>query len=324
MNFLSAYYFRAHTYTLVPRHVREDMEWMRDCGTDAVCVGVLEQDLYAAVENIERICEEANRVGMQVWAVPSRWGGLVAGCPKVPSYFTATHPETWMLQPNGAPYYNGVHGPMSSVHHPATREFFLRSLDKMLRLWPIRGIVWDEPKAFGIKDVSPAAQAALGDTENVNRHVDAMADFFGDVSAHAKQTAPDTRVALFLYANLQGYVLERTAKVPAIDDFGCDGRPWRAEDGGKDDGASKHAAHKVLLDLSLDFKKTAEANGKRSLILIENHAIQNEDIPLLDRRLPEVLQLGFGHVLYYYYPRSLKDPDAVMNVMAKHLKAARK
>lgn len=28
MEFLSAFFFRAHMYTIVPRHVREDMEWM--------------------------------------------------------------------------------------------------------------------------------------------------------------------------------------------------------------------------------------------------------------------------------------------------------
>jgi hypothetical protein len=64
--FLNAYYFRAHMYTLVPRHVREDMEWMADIGTDAVTIGVLEQDLTAAVENIQIVHREAERAGLPV------------------------------------------------------------------------------------------------------------------------------------------------------------------------------------------------------------------------------------------------------------------
>src|SRR6266545_942684 len=61
---INAYYFRAHMYTLVPRHVREDMKWMADIGTNIVSIAVLEQDLFAAVENIKIVCSEAERVGM--------------------------------------------------------------------------------------------------------------------------------------------------------------------------------------------------------------------------------------------------------------------
>ena len=67
---IAAYYFRAHMYTCVPRHIRDDMEWMADKGTNYVCPAFLEQDLFAAYENHAMIAEEAARVGMQVLAVP--------------------------------------------------------------------------------------------------------------------------------------------------------------------------------------------------------------------------------------------------------------
>ncbi|MEO1478413.1 MAG: hypothetical protein AAFV01_07535, partial [Bacteroidota bacterium] len=41
---LNAYYFRAHMYTCVPRHVRHDMETMAEWGTTHVTIAVLEQD----------------------------------------------------------------------------------------------------------------------------------------------------------------------------------------------------------------------------------------------------------------------------------------
>lgn len=126
---LSAYYFRAHMYTMVPRHVREDMEWMADAGTDVVCVAVLEQDLRAAVENIALISEEAARVGMKVYAVPSRWGGMFAGAPKVPSLFSATNPHTWVLDEEGKPYYTDVSGVVSSIHYP---EIVTKDVDHLL------------------------------------------------------------------------------------------------------------------------------------------------------------------------------------------------
>ena len=94
---IAAYYFRAHMYTCVPRHIREDMEWMADKGTDYVCPAFLEQDLFAAYENHALIAEEAARVGMQVLAVPSRWGGLTAGAPKVPSLFSMLNSQTLIV-----------------------------------------------------------------------------------------------------------------------------------------------------------------------------------------------------------------------------------
>ena len=74
---LNAYYFQHHTFSIVPRHVREDMEWMADVGTNAITLAVLEQDLYANEANMDLICREADRVGIAVHAVPSRWGGVL-------------------------------------------------------------------------------------------------------------------------------------------------------------------------------------------------------------------------------------------------------
>ena len=39
---IGAYYLNAHMYTYVPRHIRADMGWMADLGTQYVCDAVLE------------------------------------------------------------------------------------------------------------------------------------------------------------------------------------------------------------------------------------------------------------------------------------------
>ena len=70
---LNAYYFRAHSYTMVPHQVKEDLKWMKAIGTDIVSIAILEQDFFAAVENIDIIFNEASKLNMQVYAVPSRW-----------------------------------------------------------------------------------------------------------------------------------------------------------------------------------------------------------------------------------------------------------
>jgi hypothetical protein len=76
---LSAYYQRAHMYTIVPRHVREDLKWMAGIGTNVVCVAMLEQDLFAAIDNVNLISEEAAKAGLKVFAIPSRWVSTGAG-----------------------------------------------------------------------------------------------------------------------------------------------------------------------------------------------------------------------------------------------------
>lgn len=42
---------------------------------------------------------------------------------------------------------------------------------------------------------------------------------------------------------------------------------------------------------------------------------------LMDRRQPDVLTLGADHIIYYYYPRNLQDPDRAMGIFGKRMKA---
>jgi len=69
--YLTAYYFRQHQYTLVPKHLKEDFEWMADCGCQGVAVAVLEQDPSSIPANFDHMFREAERVGLDIWLVPS-------------------------------------------------------------------------------------------------------------------------------------------------------------------------------------------------------------------------------------------------------------
>ena len=83
---------------------------------------------------------------------------------------------------------------------------------------------------------------------------------------------------------------------------------------------------KVLLgnDAGERFLQAAQANGKKTLWLIENHHIATPDIPLMDKRLSEVIAKPVDHLIYYYYPRSVAEPDRAMNVIAQHMKQYKK
>lgn len=311
---LNAYYFRAHMYTLVPRHVREDLKWMADIGTNIVSVAVLEQDFFAAVENIEIICNEAAKLGMDVWAVPSRWGGLVAGAPKVPSLFTTLNQETWKKNRDGSYASSSVSGRISSIFHPATTEFMQESGKNLFKTWDFKGMIWDEPKSL-TQDYHELAVKRLGEDASLERYVDANVEFYSNINKNIKAEFPGKEIAMFIYANKNDMTVNKCATISDLDAYGCDGRPWSTEDGGKQESEGK-----VLLGgVGQRFIDAARKSNKKSLWLIENHNMADADIPILEKRMPEVVKSEVDHLIYYYYPRNLSQPDKIMNIIKKNL-----
>lgn len=314
MKILNAFYYRQHMYTLVPRYVREDMQWLADVGTTTISIGVLEQDLYASARNIEVICDEAHRAGLDVFAVPSRWGGLMAGSLKVPSQFTVTHPETWVVNSDGTPFFTPVSGPASSIYHEATEGFVRESLETLLQKFPFSGIIWDEIKVFDVLDYNHVQEGrawkdALAD------HRQEVAKFFGRLNTHIKTLNPDLPISLFLYANMDEATIRAAAEVADMDYFGCDGKASRPEDPGRQEDKQK-----TLLGPGERFIAEARKRGLGTMMLIENHNTDLAGMETLDKRLPETLELDVDHWIYYYYGRNCDDPDGVMEIMARHLK----
>lgn len=322
---VNAYYFRAHMYTMVPRHVRDDLRWMADNGTAALSLAVLEQDLFAAVENIQIVCNEAAKVNLKVFATLSRWGGLTAGAPKVPSLFSANHPETWILNEDGSPYSSpNVSGVISSVHHPETYRFFCESLDEMFRLFPFAGMVWDEPKGFR-PDYSKAAVARLGKDAPKAAHFQATADFYARVSRYVREKHPGKTLSMFMQVHSSPQTVEMASRIPDLDYFGCDGRPWDIEEDRKwsASGDSETGKGKVLIGKGQLFLDMAKKHGKKSLFLMENHNLPAKMIAVMDAGIPRVFAMRPDQLLYYYYPRNIGDPDRNMAVIGKHLRSLR-
>lgn len=313
---LNAYYFRAHMYTMVPKQVREDLKWMADIGTNVVSVAVLEQDLRAAVENVAIIVNEANKLGMEVYVVPSRWGGVLAGAPKVPSVFTIQNPQTWLVKEDGKFYKDKNVGVHSSIHYEETIEFFKKSIDKIFDLWNIKGIIWDEPKIYDKKDYSSEARKNIADLNDISQHNEAFSGFFGLLNKHIKQNHTDKVTNLFAYANWREEVIQSMARIEGLDYFGCDGRPWPVDAGGQVEQSGKN----LLGGPGELYINQAKANKKKSLLLIENHNMPAENNALMDQYLDDVMVLKPDQLIYYYYPRNVDKPEENMAIIGKHLK----
>ncbi len=322
---IAAYYFRAHMYTCVPRQIREDMEWMADKGTDFVCPAVVEQDLFAAQENLNLITEEAERVGMRVLAVPSRWAGLTAGAPKVPSLFSALNLHTLMQLKNGSTSVSEkVSGIISSIHAPETFEFFCDSLRLMYEQHPTwAGMIIDEPKAYRM-DYSPMAIKALGKDAPIEAHYDAFSGFLSRFCAYAKQHWPDKLTILFEKADSKDKKLASASGVAPLDYFGADGRPWGNAEERELSAATQNNGgdHKVLLDGVGDkfISLARQQENRKAFLLIENHNMTVPMIDLMERHYAAVLRLPADMFCYYYYPRNVVQPERAMKIIGKHLK----
>ena len=304
---LTAYYFRGQDSCVVRHQIREDMEWMADAGTDNVAIGVHEFQLDRLGSlGIEVICSEAERIGIKVHAIPSRWAGLVAGWPTAPGTFSATHPEAWMRNADGTPLIRGfAGGAICSIYHPATAEFFQTSINRMLDQWPFAGIVWDEIKVLTDEDHSDAAVRALGGPSTGETHVRDMADFFSKATMHARARKPGLVVSCFIYAWFNDMIMTHCAAIEGLDYFGIDGvaipheDPWRKSVFG-------------------NFQRSARAArgaGKKSLCLVETNPNSGLGIEKTIGYVREFLLTPVDHLLYYYYGSSLGPMERYMSEM---------
>lgn len=321
---INAGYFRAHMYTCVPSQIRDDFRRMRASGTTAVTVSVLEQDLFAAVENLRIIAATARDEGLLLYADIARWGGLVSGTPKVPSLFASMRPDLWKRHADGRPVSSFGYCPVLSIFQPETRDFFVDQLRQMFALIPFAGVFWNEPKAIHTIDHGEAARrwfAERGlDHASLDEHVRAHVDFFGSLNAEIRRLAPAAEIACFTTPGSASQI-DMFASMPELDTFGCDGRAWSAAD----ETEPLSYKGKCLPQLAPAFLAAARRHGRKTFAFVENIDVPDAYLPMLDRRLPELLAMDIDHLLYYYYGRSVASPDRCMDIMFRHLaaKAAR-
>ena len=297
--YLNAFYYRAQMYTMVPHQIQEDMKWLANAGTNAITIAVLEQDFDAASENIQFIIKEANKVGMDVIATPSRWGGIVAGAPKVPSVFTIRNPQTWVLNKDGSAFDTSITGRISSINNEETYQFIQNQVDKLFQNWNFKGIIWDEPKTISL-DYSPAAIKKFGKDPTMDQQIQANVDFYSRINKHIKTKFPDKSTSFFIYASFDDETIKKLAKIQYLDYFGADGRPWNQKDGGQLECEGKT----LLGNQGQRFIDAAHSNNMKSMLLMENHNLPSADIHLLEKGMPELLKMDVDQLIYYYYPRT--------------------
>jgi hypothetical protein len=298
---LSAYYFMSTDLCMNRAHVREDMHWLKDHAFDAIHTACHEEH-YRAPKGPQLIIEEAHAAGLKVYAIPSRWCGLIAGWPVLAGHFAATRPDTWMLTADGSHVVKGFCGPLCSVHHPDVKAHMVTCVDRMLKTFDFDGITWDEPKTLHETDCHPLAIEKYGHPVRGREQIQATIDIFVAGNRRARELKPDLRIISFLYAFLEDEIVELWASMEGLDDIGPDGRVAREGDPGKYN-------MKYLNDEQERFNRIAAAHGKCSFALIETHHADVLIAQTTLRRLPEYLTMAPEHIAVYYRPL-VDEPEA--------------
>jgi hypothetical protein len=307
---LSVYYFKGQDFCVDRRIYRDDMKRLADAAVDSICIAVHEGDL--AGSNLPNVCQAAHRAGIEVWAVPSRVGALVAGWHRGVGYLSAGRPDLWARHADAACV--NFFGPMISVHHPESAAAFIEVIESMLEALPISGIIWDELKSLDIEDHSEAALAACGGPAKGAAQVEATAAFFSGVNRELRTRRPELTIAMFLYCFMPDDLLARCAAIDGLDEFGCDGSCLRPTDRFPIEGGMG----KILLPENFSrFAAAADRTARRRFVLVETQTHGASSVERTLERLDELFALEPHHLVYYDYPRNMDDAERLQPLLAE-------
>ncbi len=316
---LGAYFFRGGMFTLVPHHIREQLDDMRSLGTDIVCLAVNGQDSSYNHMNIEFLVEECHLRGMEVYFVPSRTAGITAGAPLTADTLGYRFPHTWTVDREGKPLVRAC-GVLCSFYYPEVEEHVFSEVDDMVSRYRPDGIIWDEPKSTNWQDFS--AKALENNPEgDFERYLKDFSSFFSRINARLKQAHPDLKLLHFDEACRWDPVVKATAEIEHLDYIGVDGRPWVAP---CEDAADNRREQKVLPLYGERYLSAARAQGAKTFALIENQRLDQQELESFERDIERVLEIDADLMLYYYYGFHQADVERNMQVIRDHLPAWRK
>lgn len=314
---LGAYYFLAGMYTLKPASIKAELDEMASWGTDIVCIGVTALALDRAPRNVAFIVSECHKRNMECYIVPSRIAGITAGVPISPSSFSQLNPDTWIKNKEGITPKRKV-GPICSFYHPKVVEYYNEIVLKMMDLWNLDGFIWDEPKTSYWQDHSELA-LKNNPTADFRTYMKDHTDFFSGINKTIKEKNKDCTIVFFDEAVRPDIVVEESAKMQFIDYFGTDGKPWpRAA---SPLGAETERSMKVVPKYGERFFKEARKNGLKTMCLPENHNMSKADNDLMERYLPEIMEMDIDLWVYYYYGRNQEEPERNMNIIKQNIKS---
>ncbi|MCE5327033.1 MAG: hypothetical protein LLG01_11540 [Planctomycetaceae bacterium] len=260
---INCYYYAPHNHCLLRRHIEADLEQMKSIGTHAVSVCVQEEQLTNwHHKRLENFIRQAHGCGLQVHAVPNRWGGLTAGWLDGFSSWTLEHRDL----PMAGQEQQGCCDPA----RPELRRHYEETLRLMLTMFEFDGLIWDEPR--------PPTQSVI--------------EFLDEMSALAKSLRPALTVSMFAEAGAL-HLAEVFARTRHIDYLGADGHL-------RDQTHQMHRMKNTIFQTHAVFHPVLSAAGKKTLFLLEAQRHRNEDLANYLSVVDRAFALPMDHLMYYF------------------------
>lgn len=286
---VNCYYYAPHNHTLLVEHLDRDLARMASLGTDVVSLCVQEGQLTNwHQQRLHNVVERAHAHGLQVHAVPNRWAGLTAGWLDGFGRFTLEHIDTLIQGKDGLPRVLGEMVPC--VNNPKVQDHIQTTLQQLFDLYPIDGLIWDEPHASVC--YCPYCRALAPEEPTPVWYHEQFARFIDEMSGYVKTLNPGALVSLFVQPH-QDMMLDAFLDKQTIDYLGSDGHV-RSED---------HTMHRMkgtIFDAHARFYPKIKGAGKKAFFLLEAQRHRDEDLDNYLANVDRAFKLPMDHMMYYY------------------------
>lgn len=271
--FINCYYYGPHTHSMLIEHLDHDLDHMARMGVNAVslCISELHLELWTS-KRLERVCRRIRAHGMEVYAVPNRWSGLVAGWMDGFNGWSVEHANC--LLPGYPP-----HQAFADPSHPATREHYERTLRRLFEFDDFEGLIWDEP----CPGIAP------------------VIEFLDAMTGIAKSLRPELTTSLFL-ASPDLDLSEILVRTQNIDYLGADGHI-------RDNDYRMHRMKTTIFEAHAKHYPVLAQAGKKTFFLLEAQRHRDEDLGNYLENVERAFSLPMDQLMFYYSAHEMLDPE---------------
>src|SRR5947209_1016731 len=274
--------------------VKHDFEQIRAMGAGSIVYAIHEQEVQRWPRDLERGLRQAQDAGLKVHLSLGRYGNLFAGPSLMPSWYTFHHPKSRVMDRHGR------HHNISCFNHESFRSWLFKEIEQHLRIYPINGILIDEPCGPDITCFCSVCRALCPDVADLSRfRRRSMIDFLGELCACVKRADAHAKTTVVLLPQDLSQV-EELAQLPHLDTIGC--HPfWQLL--GEDIG---------LVDTwSQTLVEAAHRYKKRSQLWLQNFSLDEQGEQYLEPSFTKLLNAEPDEIASYYYWRNNVNPNRV-------------
>jgi hypothetical protein len=233
-------------------------------------------------------------MGLKVYLSLGCYGNLFAGPTHMPSWYTFRHLQTRVKDRHGR--YHGI----SCYNHESFRSWLFKEIENYFSIYPINGIVIDEPRGPDITCFCSVCRALcpdITDLQHFRRR--SMIDFLTELFACVKRVDEDAKTAIMLLPQDLN-LLDELTEIPYLDTVGC--HPfWQLlnEDVTMVGEWGRQVVEKV------------KRSNKRSQLWLQNFNLDEQSEQMLKPAFDMLLEAEPDEIACYYYWRNNENPEHV-------------